>query len=1087
MPASTHFDNLVQYTSFAAATIKEIADEAQIPFLLSASSLVLEIVHAIQSVKSHKDDWIQVTTRIHEILCAIISLYPSSETDGALPPTLLYDIAKFAGTLQKIYTCLKTQQGMSKLKRLFKHLENVSQLDICKTELQQSLDVFRVHVAKAAISGMALMEKDAKDLHDELLAWLSGHLELTYSGRTSAVTENLPSISNSSASLSMLPPYPQIFHGRETDLQRIIDVIKEESPRVAILGPGGIGKTSLAIAALHHNDVVDKYPQRYFLPCHSATTCAHLVAVISSNVGVDKGPNLGRRLVRHLQYSPSSLLVLDNFETPWEAARADVEEFLSLVTEVPQLGLLITMRGAQRPGKVQWTRPFPAPLQPFSDAAALQTFVDIADENHNQDSLKAVLECTGNLPLAVSLMASVVAHRGCDEALARWKIQHTQLLSAGSDKTSSLDISIRLSFSSSQMNAGAQQLLSILSMLPDGLTDADLIQAKLPIPKILTSKSTLIATSLAYLDNHKRLKVLVPIREHVLAFHPPSAALKVFLRQYFHNILDLWSKFDNLQLGHIVDGISTNLGNLNTILLDSLETDAVDAAQNVESILLLNRFYVATKNASLPLMAALASKMDQWKTQPVYGQYLIELFYSAMDSPIPDAESKIILGNQYFEHVDSIERAKWCHALSYYYRFQNNDLARSLESCKASLKFADNEGRPTTIGNKALHDISLIYANTGNHLGGRIQAERSLEYAKYLGDIHAQAKALAVQAFCWLAFCNFKQIRNLCQTARELLDMVGLKGSSTDLQLMATEAAVHYIKTEYADAHRIYMSVVDGHPAGQLPSHRITLAHINLAAIDVMLGTNPDVVQQNLDIARRHLTTSISYPPGLIYCDMASAELALREGNLLAAKLTFLRCLSALRYTSEEGATQCMNQLADLHHGMHDAGTTLEWSGVFLAFALKNKNKLSTIHALRCLAKIFVAQADDNTALSLFKVALDAFTLMDVHRWRGECMVGMGDIFLRTGDPNKAVELYTAAMSLFHVSSQTKEAHQLQKKLVAANQLILEQSTDLLAQLEGIDTPVNRRIIQDSALKEPTQPELIHKKNSESVRVLIYN
>jgi hypothetical protein len=112
---------------------------------------------------------------------------------------------------------------------------------------------------------------------------------------------------------------------------------------------------------------------------------------------------------------------------------------------------------------------------------------------------------------------------------------------------------------------------------------------------------------------------------------------------------------------------------------------------------------------------------------------------------------------------------------------------------------------------------------------------------------------------------------------------------------------------------------------------------------------------------------------------------------------------------------------------------------------------------------------------------------MDVHRWQGECMVGMGDIFLRTGDPNKAVELYTAAMSLFHVSSQTKEAHQLQKKLVAANQLILEQSTDLLAQLEDINTPADRRIIQDSALKEPTQPELIHKKKSESVRVPIYN
>lgn len=32
---------------------------------------------------------------IHEVLGAVIRLYSENETDGALPPALLYDIAKF--------------------------------------------------------------------------------------------------------------------------------------------------------------------------------------------------------------------------------------------------------------------------------------------------------------------------------------------------------------------------------------------------------------------------------------------------------------------------------------------------------------------------------------------------------------------------------------------------------------------------------------------------------------------------------------------------------------------------------------------------------------------------------------------------------------------------------------------------------------------------------------------------------------------------------------------------------------------------------------------------------------------------------
>ncbi|KAJ7272234.1 P-loop containing nucleoside triphosphate hydrolase protein, partial [Mycena rebaudengoi] len=337
-----------------------------------------------------------------------------------------------------------------------------------------------------------------------------------------------------------LPPCPQIFHGRKAELQDVVNILIQVSARIAILGAGGMGKTSLATTALHNQEVEAKYPHRYFVSCHSSPTCTELVATIADHIGLEKGSNMPKRVAHYFSNAPPSLLVLNNLETCWEslASRSEVE-FLSLLTDAHHIGLMITLRGAERPSKVKWTRPFVAPLEPLSNVAARQTFIEVADNDHDDASIKELLELTGNLPLAVSLIVSVAGSEGCAKALFRWKLESTQMLSEGYDQRSSLGISIMLSYTSSRMTAGAQQLLSILSMLPDGLADADLVRVKLPIPDILACKTILIQTALAFIDQDQHLKVLVPIREHILHTHPPANALKLKLREHFHQILDL--------------------------------------------------------------------------------------------------------------------------------------------------------------------------------------------------------------------------------------------------------------------------------------------------------------------------------------------------------------------------------------------------------------------------------------------------------------------------------------------------------------------------------------------------------------------
>ncbi|KAJ7234480.1 P-loop containing nucleoside triphosphate hydrolase protein, partial [Mycena rebaudengoi] len=456
------------------------------------------------------------------------------------------------------------------------------------------------------------------------------------------------------------PPCPQIFNGRESELQDVVNILIQDSAHIAILGAGGMGKTSLAKAALHNPQVEDKYSHRYFVPCHSSPTCTELAATIADHIGLEKGSNMTKKVAHYFVHAPPSLLVLDNLETPWEAlsARSEVEEFLSLLTDAPHLGLMITLRGAEHPSKVKWTRPFLAPLKPLSNVAAQQTFIEVADEGHDDASIKELLELTGNLPLAVSLIASVVSSEGCAKALSRWKLESTRMLSDGYDQRSSLDISIMLSYTSSRMTPGAQELLSILSMLPDGLADADLVQAKLPIPDVLSCKATLIQTALAFVGQDQHLKVLVPIREHILSIHPPADSLKLKLREHFNEILDLWYQIRNLNITDILPQISGNMGNFNTVLHDGLQPEGPDIVQNLRSILLLNHFYRQVQDTYSPLLLQLSGQISHWKDNQIFGEYLIELLLSSKYFPDPDFNCDITLGTEHFTSKDPLEQGE---------------------------------------------------------------------------------------------------------------------------------------------------------------------------------------------------------------------------------------------------------------------------------------------------------------------------------------------------------------------------------------------------------------------------------------------
>ncbi|KAJ7268482.1 hypothetical protein C8J57DRAFT_1612585 [Mycena rebaudengoi] len=1040
----TQLGNLIQYTTVTASTIEGIARAFQIPFLSSAAALTLSILKCVEAVRSNRNEWMIMVEQIHEILCIIITLCSTSEIKGVLPTALLYDIAKFTETLQKIFTLLTARQKMGKIKQLFKQPDHAGKLETCKQELNKAIGIFRVRAGGSTLSQIENVKKDAKQQHDELMALLNAHPDLSSSDHSSVIG------TLSSSGNSLLPASPKIFHGRESDLKDVVNVLLQNSAHIVILGAGGMGKTSLAIAALHDPQVEAKYSHRYFVPCHSSPTCTELAATIADHIGLEKGSNMAKKIAHHFAHAPPSLLVLDNLETPWETlpSRPEVEEFLSLVTDVPHLGLMITLRGAERPSKVKWSRPFLAPLEPISNVAAWQTFIEVAGEGHDDASIKELLELTGNLPLAVSLIASVAASEGCVQALSRWKLESTRMLSDGYDQRSSLDISIMLSYTSSRMTPGAQELLSILSLLPDGLADADLVQAKLPISAILACKATLIQTALAFVGQDQHLKVLVPIREHILNIHPPANALKLKLREHFHQILDLWNQFKDLNVADIVPQISRNLGNFHTVFHDGLELGGADMIPNIRSILFLNRFYQRAQNTYSPLLLQLSGQLLHLKDHPIFGEYLVELLEGSYSLPYLDFNSNITLGTQYFKSKGPLEQARWYCALAMYSR-RKSDLAGALKYYQTAYSLAESIGHPNRVGIHALNSICNILNTTGKPLNALTYAQELHRYAEHMGNIYGQACSLAWQGQCHTLLGNYRHAQCLLQKSRHILATLGPQQSYIELNILNWRAEIHLLKTEYLQSRSLQVAITS---SCQPTSYDAILANLNIALIDIATGADSKIIRQNLDIVQSHLKALYGYGGRQIsvYFDYVAAELCLRDGALGTVNALFEKCFALSLDINTELALTCLERLGDLSTGMSDILTTLRWTGIFLGLALKCNNKLQTMQAFHCLGQIFSVQGDNETALSLFNVALDGFTFMDVHRWRADCMVRIGDILNNQGEVMKAVELWNAARPLFERSSQMKDIAQIDAKLAEVDSAVLAEYEEQLQQLSEL-------------------------------------
>ncbi|KAJ7098233.1 P-loop containing nucleoside triphosphate hydrolase protein [Mycena epipterygia] len=679
---------ILEYATSAAATMQNLAQVSGVPFLQTAVSASLLVLNEIQMTKMNQGMLLPIAELIHQLLSTIIHLCVANE--GVLPLKLLGNIGHFAQTLQNFQNSLKLQQELGRIKRFIRHHELSTQLQTYETELQAIADEFKIRNGATMAAELIEFELDAQQRHQELMAVLAAQndrkSEYSYSLRGSVFRQ-------SNGVFSVLPPLPKIFHGRDAELAQLVTSFSQDEPtHMAILGLGGMGKTTLAIAALHHPEIISKYDRRHFISCESALEKNQLVRIIGDHLGLEPSKQLLKAIIGHFSECGSVLLVLDNLETTWEPVeyRAEVEDLLSLLSELPQLGLLITMRGAERPSKVRWTRPFLPPLDPLPPAASRQTVVEIADDpsSDEESHLAELLDLSGHLPLAVNIMANVASYEGYSKTLLRWKTEKTALLSDGSDQRSNLETSISISLSSPRMlsSTHVKELLSLLSLLPDGLSDVDLLSHEaVDIPNILQCRATLFRTSLAYTE-HGRLKALSPIREYIKHVHSPGHERVERLRRYWDTLLELWKSLKELPSKELILRLISNLGNIDSVtqFVLSRALSGADRQRLMCSILSLDLFSQTILKSESPLAQHVVDHIHSRGDRRLHWQQTC----SSLDlrdyhnlSPV-QAEFLIRQGTEYYDQEeDPASEAEFSEAAAgYYYLTEHARPARRVRS-----------------------------------------------------------------------------------------------------------------------------------------------------------------------------------------------------------------------------------------------------------------------------------------------------------------------------------------------------------------------------------------------------------------------